>query len=83
MKKYYEVEFANKSELESGEFTGDRCSICIIAEHYPTEKEAEIFCKEDMENMGYDTVSEVILLEDWEAHEYFDMDNEEQFPVLE
>ena len=83
-RKYYEVEFAKKSELYDDSFVGtpDRYSICIIAEHYPTEEEAEEFCKEDMKNFGYDVVTEVIEIDSDEAHNFFDMENETNFPIL-
>lgn len=83
-RKYYEVEFAHKEEIEDNSFVGtpDRYSICIIAEHKPTYEEAEEFCKEDMQKWGYDMVSDVIEIPYDEAHSFFDMENEDNFPVL-
>ena len=83
-RKYYEVEFGKEKELNNNSFCGtpDRYSICIVAEHPPTLEEAKEFCKADMEEMGYDTVCAVIEIDYDEAHEFFDMKNEDSFPVL-
>ena len=83
-RKYYEVEFGKKSELEDNSFCGtpDRYSMCIIAEHLPTLEETKEFCKSDMEKWGYDTVCAVTEIDYDEAHNFFDMDNEDSFPVL-
>ena len=83
-RKYYEVEFGKRSELEDNSFCGtpDRYSMCIIAEHHPSFEEAKEFCKSDMEKWGYDTICAVIEIDYDEAHNFFDMDNEDSFPIL-
>ena len=84
-KKYYEIEFDNEPrgrELSDDEYIGDY-SICIIGKRKPTIKEAEEFCKNDMKQMGYKFVVAVREVDSDEAHSFFDMDNEEKYPVFE
>lgn len=81
---YYEIEFAHKEEIEDDSFIGapDRYSICILAEREPTYEEAENFCKEDIKNLGYDMVSDVLEISKKEAYNFFDMENADNFPVF-
>ena len=81
-RKYYEVEFGNRPFAPDTE-DDDTYSICIIAEHLPSIKEATEFCKEDMEKCGYKFVRSVTDISYEEAHNFFDMENEDKFPVLQ
>lgn len=74
--KYYEVVFRKYNGLT------DTYSICIKATREPTIREAEEFCKEDMEKMGYDYVDEVIEMTEQEAYMFFDMKTECKWPVF-
>ena len=74
--KYYEVVFRSYKSLT------DTYSICIKATREPTIREAEEFCKEDMEKMGYDYVNEVIEMTEQEAYIFFDMETECKWPVF-
>ena len=84
-RKYYEIEFDNdvrcRDFADSDETIGDY-SICIIGERKPTYEEAETFCKKDMEEMGYKYVVAVREIDSYEAHNFFDMKNEKNFPVF-
>lgn len=82
--KYYEIEFAHRAEIEDESFidTPDRYSICILAEREPSYEEAENFCKEDMNNLGYDMVSDVLEISKEEAYNFFDMENADSFPIF-
>ena len=84
-RKYYEIEFDNdvrcREFADSDETIGDY-SICIIGKRKPTYEEAEAFCKEDMEKMGYKYVVSVREIDSDEAHNFFDMENEKNFPVF-
>ena len=75
--KYYEVEFGKHNDLT------DVYSICIIGKRLPRLKEAEDFCKHDMKMLGYDYVKDVEEISAEEAHSFFDMDNEANFPIFE
>lgn len=80
-KKYYEVEFARYiGDFE--DYTSDY-SICIIGKRDPSIEEAKEFCKEDLQRLGYDFVSNVFPISCEEAHEFFDMENEDTFPIFE
>ena len=79
--KYFEVEFARYIG-NSEDYISDY-SICIIGKREPSIKEATEFCKEDLEKLGYDFVSNVFPLSSEEAHSFFDMENEEVFPIFE
>lgn len=79
-KKYYEVEFAKY--LSNFEDYISDYSICIIGEREPSIEEATEFCKEDLQKLGYDFVSNVFPLSLEEAHKFFDMENEEWFPIF-
>lgn len=74
--KYYEVEFG-KREDETDVF-----SMCIVGVRKPTIEEAEKFLASDLEMMGYDHVNEVIEIDFEEAHNFFDMERENNFPVF-
>lgn len=63
-KKYYEISFTRHDNPE------DEYSICIIGVKQPTRKEAEDFCKKDMIEFGYDTVSSVIEISKEEANNF-------------
>ena len=45
-------------------------------------KDFFLFCKEDMEKMGYKYVVAVREIDSYEAHNFFDMENEKNFPVF-
>lgn len=78
--QYYECEFAKGTE---DNYTSNGYSICIVAKREPTLEEATEFLKQDLEYIGYDFVSNIFPLTYEEAHDMFDMDNEENFPVFE
>lgn len=82
-KKYYEIEFDHdpRGREWSDECVGDY-SICIIGERKPTIEEAEEFCKKDMEQMGYEYVVAIREIDSDEAHTFFDMAQEDKFPVF-
>lgn len=75
-RKYYEVEFGNWKDMS------DTYSICIIGTRLPMLKEAEEFCRKDMESLGYEYVNLVGEISAEEAHRFFDMENEDDFPVF-
>lgn len=81
-KKYYEVEFAKYIGNKDFEDYISDYSICIIGEREPSTEEATEFCFNDLVLYGYDFVSNVIHLTYEEAHKFFDMTNEESFPVF-
>lgn len=74
--KYYEVEFGKRKDET------DVFSMCIVGIRKPTIEEAEKFLAEDLEIMGYDHVNEVIEIDFEEAHNFFDMERENNFPVF-
>lgn len=74
--KYYEVEFG-KREDETDVF-----SMCIVGVRKPTIEEAEKFLASDLEMMDYDHVTEVLEIDYDEAHNFFDMERENNFPVF-
>lgn len=80
-KKYYEIEFDHECRTIENESVGDY-SVCIIGGRKPTIKEAEEFCKKDMKQMGYEHVVAIREVDSYEAHTFFDMDQEEKFPVF-
>jgi len=67
---YYEAEFS------------DGYSICIKGERKPTITEANEFLKVDCMNMKT-TVINVLDIDNNEAHNFFDMSNEDKFPVFQ
>lgn len=75
-KKYYEVEFGKKSDET------DIFSMCIIGICKPSVEEAEKFLAEDLDVMGYDQVNEVLEIDYEEAHNFFDMERESNFPIF-
>lgn len=83
-RKYYEIEFDNdkRSRDTDGDLVGEY-SICIIAEHEPTYTEAENFCRADMEKAGYKYVVSIHEIDLIEAHHFYDMENEDKYPVLQ
>ena len=74
--KYYEVEFGKRTNET------DVFSMCIVGKRKPTIEEAEKFLAEDLEMMGYDYVTEVLEIDYDEAHNFFDMERENDFPVF-
>lgn len=83
-KKYYEIEFDNDTRCrdDTDETVGEY-SICIIGKRKPSYKEAEEFCKEDMKITGYKHVVAIREIDAYEAHTFFDMENEDKFPAFE
>lgn len=83
-KRYFEIEFDNEPR---GRDWNENCigdySICIIGKRVPSFEEAERFCKSDMEQMGYKYVVGVTEIDATEAHNFFDMEQEDKFPVFE
>lgn len=74
--KYYEVEFGKRTDET------DVFSMCIVGVRKPTIEEAEKFLASDLEMMGYDYVTEVLEIDYDEAHNFFDMERENDFPVF-
>lgn len=74
--KYYEVEFGKREDKT------DVFSMCIVGVRKPTIEEAEKFLAEDLEMMGYDHITEVLEIDYDEAHNFFDMERENQFPIF-
>ena len=74
--KYYEVEFGKKNDET------DVFSMCIVGVRKPTIEEAEQFLVGDLAMMDYDHVNEVIEIDFEEAHKFFDMEREVEFPVF-
>lgn len=82
--RYFEIEFDNEPRNQDGadgDCVGDY-SICILGESEPTIQEASEFCKSDMEQMGYKYVVNVLEIDADEAHKFFDMEKEDEFPVF-
>ena len=50
-----------------------------VAETY---EEAEEFCKNDMMAMKMEHVVAIREIDDYEAHQFFDMDEEERYPIF-
>ncbi len=82
--RYFEIEFDNEPRNQDGAETETigEYSICILGEREPSIKEAAEFCKEDMENMGYKYVVNVLEIDQSEARTFFDMEKEKEFPVF-
>ena len=74
--KYYEVEFGKQAD------EADVFSMCVVGVRKPTIEEAEVFLASDLEMMGYDYVTEVLEIDFDEAHKFFDMERENDFPVF-
>jgi len=87
--KYYEVMFdtvpRNEEDLD-GDVVGEY-SICIRGRRRPSLKEATEFCKEDMNIMsksyGDLFVVNVAEIDKEDAYTFFDMDNEDKYPIFE
>ena len=82
---YYEIEFDNEPRNEAdymGDILPEHYSICILGERKPTIREAEAFCKNAMERLGYKYVVNVTEIDAQEAHNFFDMSEEHRFPVF-
>ena len=77
---YYEIEFGSFDD--NNVLTDDTYSICIKGNRKPTIKEAAEFCKEDLKIVGYDAVISVDEISHEEAIHFYDMENEEKFPVF-
>ena len=84
--KYYEIEFANideNSDVSDLDPDADEFySICIRGRRKPSIKEAEEFCREDMVRSGNNIVVNVAELTPEEAHAFYDMGREDEFPVF-
>ena len=73
--KYYEVTFRRHARLS------DTYSICIKATRKPDFGEAEEFCK-NMKKMNYDYIEDVTEITKDEAYKFFDMENENKWPIF-
>ena len=82
--KYFEIERGKECELNDESFgdTPDRWSMCILGKRMPNVEEAKIFLKSDMELMGYDAITDIREIDYDEAHEFFDMTLENEFPIF-
>ena len=88
-KKYF-VEFAEEKTrlIEFGRYDDsnvliDTYSICILGTRKPTIEEAMEFCEKDMKEFGYESITDIIEIDYEEAHNFFDMENEDSLPVFE
>ena len=82
--RYFEIEFDNEPRNQNGT-EGDvsgQYSICILGLSEPTIEEATQFCKDDMELTGYKYVVNVREVNPDEAHKFFDMEHEDDFPIF-
>lgn len=83
LKRYFEIEFSNDNTLDRGtEGCDDDYSICIIGYDSPSIEEATKFCKSDMEKLNYKYVVSVTEITKDEAYNFFDMENENNFPIF-
>ena len=73
--RYFEIDMSNSE--------GDTYSMCIKATHTPTKEEVKIFLRKDMENFGYTKIDTIVETYLEEARNFYDMENEKEFPVLE
>ena len=88
--KYYEIVFGNRAAdegmiadgLDVSLVENHPDSICILAIGKPTIKQAERFCAADMKLNGWDYVFSVTEISAQEAHDCFDMGNEDKCPVF-
>ena len=74
--RYFEVDMRNKD--------GNDCySMCIKATHKPTKQEVKKFLAKDMKNLGYSKIDTIIETTLEEARNFYDMETEENFPILQ
>lgn len=74
--RYFEVSMKRTSN------PSDEYSLCILGIRKPTYVEAKEFCKSDLENFQYDYISDIREITKEEAYDFFDMDDEEKFPIF-
>ena len=74
--RYFEVDMSNEKE-------SDCYSMCIKATHKPTKEEVKEFLKEDMKSLGYTEIDCVIETTLEESRNFYDMENEKNFPILQ
>ena len=72
--RYFEIDMSNEN---------DSYSMCIKATHKPTKEEVKNFLKKDMEDMGYTKINTIVETTLEEAKNFYDMENEASFPVLQ
>ena len=72
--RYFEIDMSNEN---------DSYSMCIKATHKPTKEEIKDFLKKDMEDMGYTEIDIIVETTLEEAKNFYDMENEVSFPVLQ
>lgn len=75
-KKYYKVTVGKKKCLM------DSYSICMVGIRKPSPAEAKEFLKSEMEKWNFDLVFDVEEISPYEAHAFYNMENEEEFPVF-
>lgn len=75
--KYFEIDMESSKNPENGTY-----SVCIKGIRKPTVDEVKQFCKADMENFGCDTVTGIYETTLDEARNFYDMENEMNFPVF-
>jgi hypothetical protein len=76
--RYFEVDIVSTTDINAGTY-----SICIRGIREPSKKEAKEFLEKDMESLGYDTVSFVNETTLEEAKNFYDMENEDKFPIFQ
>lgn len=76
--KYFEITFGQYGSSTESYLP----SICIKGLREPSRVEAQEFCETDMDMMGADFVKDVRRITSTEAHDEFDMSNEEDWPVF-
>ena len=74
--RYFEVDMSNGNNE-------DCYSMCIKATHHPTKSEVALFLSDDMKNMGYTKIDTIIETTLEDAKQFYDMENEANFPVLQ
>lgn len=82
--RYFEIEFDNDPRNQEGHVSDmvGEYSICILGDDKPTIQEAAEFCKADMKRTGYKYVVNVLEIDREEAHKFFEMERENEFPVF-
>ena len=74
--RYFEVDMSNAKEKGC-------YSMCIKATHKPTKREAKKFLAKDMKNLGYTNIDTIVETTLEEAKNFYAMENEENFPILQ
>lgn len=84
-KRYFEIEMSNDNTIDrSVEGHESDCCICIVANREPRNfEEVGKFCKSDIERYGLKYVVSITELTKKEAYEFYNMENENSFPIFQ